>query len=129
MAATGSQGPGIIVRAVWFVLVGWWLGQLALLAAWFLNVLIVTLPLGLYILNRLPQVITLRGPSEAGGSRTKAIEQRSFRVRSVYFVLVGWWLSLVWMEVAWLVGATIVLLPVSFVMYSKSAAVATLRRT
>lgn len=56
----GSQGPGLLVRAIGFIFVGWWLGELAILAAWVLNLLIITLPLGMYILNRLPQVFTLR---------------------------------------------------------------------
>ena len=55
----GSSGPNMLIRVIWFILVGWWLGQLALLLAWILNVLIITLPIGLYIINRLPQVFTL----------------------------------------------------------------------
>ena len=32
-----KQGPGIVVRFLWFLFVGWWLGQVAIVAAWFLN--------------------------------------------------------------------------------------------
>jgi len=129
----------LLIRAVWFVFVGWWLGQLAVLSAWFLNVLIITLPLGMYILNRLPQVFTLRSSSRnwavetsvAGVTIVKSMEptQRDFWMRAVYFILVGWWLSLFWLEVAWLAGLTLLLLPLSFWMFSKSAAVTTLRVT
>jgi uncharacterized membrane protein YccF (DUF307 family) len=119
--------------------VGWWLGQLAVLCAWFLNLLIVTLPLGMYILNRLPQIFTLR-PSSTQWQVQQVTEdvtvvtavevpQRDFWLRAVYFVLVGWWFSLIWLELAWLAGLTLVLLPLSFWMFSASAAVTTLRRT
>jgi len=99
------------------------------------------LPLGLWLLNRLPQVFTLRGEtkqwqvSAAGEGDTTwmaqavSITQRPLHWRALYFVLVGWWLSLLWLEVAWLVGLTIIGLPLSFFMFSKSAAVTTLRRT
>ena len=134
-----DRSPGLLIRAVWFVFVGWWLGQFALLAAWVLNVLIITLPLGLYILNRLPQVFTLRSSSQnwkveasgAGGTVIRSVEpeQRDFWLRAVFFVLVGWWFSLLWLEIAWLAGITLILLPLSFWMFSKSAAVTTLRIT
>jgi uncharacterized membrane protein YccF (DUF307 family) len=47
-------------RAVYFVLVGWWLGAFWSALAWLLCVLIVTLPLGVMMYNRLPAVMTLR---------------------------------------------------------------------
>lgn len=135
----GQQGPGLIVRALWFIFVGWWLGQLAVLAAWTLNLLIITLPLGLLILNRLPQIFTLRPSTryweahEVGEGvtvmRSVELPQRDFWLRAIYFLLVGWWFSLLWLEAAWFAGVTLVLLPLSFWMFTKSAAVTTLRRT
>ena len=135
----GGQGPGLLVRAIWFLFVGWWLGELAVLSAWVLNLLIITLPLGMYILNRLPQIFTLRSSTAhwqverlgEGVTIVTAAEQpqRNFWWRVVYFVFVGWWLSFIWLELAWLAGLTLVLLPLSFWMFSKSAAITTLRRT
>ena len=100
-----KQGPGIVVRFLWFLFVGWWLGQVAIVAAWFLNIFIVTLPLGLYILNRLPQIFTLRPASqefqttisETGDTVVQMadIPQRPFVWRAIYFVCVGWWASLI----------------------------------
>lgn len=58
-----SNGPGLIVRFLWFLVVGWWLSQIAIIAAWVFNALIITLPIGLYVLNRIPQVATLRPSS------------------------------------------------------------------
>lgn len=135
----GQQGPGLLIRVVWFIFVGWWLGQLAVLSAWVLNLLIITLPLGMFILNRLPQIFTLRPSTtrweaqqvgeDVSVVRAVELPQRDFWVRTIYFVLVGWWFSLFWLEVAWFAGLTLVLLPLSFWMFSKSAAVTTLRRT
>jgi uncharacterized membrane protein YccF (DUF307 family) len=51
---------GFLLRAVWFIVVGWWLGALWSGAAWVLCVLIVTLPLGVMMYNRLPAIMTLR---------------------------------------------------------------------
>jgi uncharacterized membrane protein YccF (DUF307 family) len=134
-----ESGPGLVLRAIWFVLAGWWLGQIALFVGWFLTVIVITLPLGLYLLNRLPQITTLRSPARewvaeqtaSGATVVHAAEQRqrNLLLRALYFVAIGWWFSLVWLEVAWLCGITLVLLPVSFWMFSKSAAVITLRRT
>ena len=37
----------ILLRAIWFVLIGWWLGFIWMYAAWFISLLIVTLPIGI----------------------------------------------------------------------------------
>lgn len=55
-----QKGPGLLIRAIYFLFIGWWLGYFWLWLGFFLCGLIVTLPLGLAVLNRLPQVLTLR---------------------------------------------------------------------
>ncbi len=47
------------IRAVWFILVGWWLGALYMTVAWGLCVLLITLPIGLWLFNRVGAVMTL----------------------------------------------------------------------
>ena len=47
------------IRGIWFVLVGWWLGGIYLGVAWFLCVILITLPIGLYLMNRVGGVMTL----------------------------------------------------------------------
>jgi uncharacterized membrane protein YccF (DUF307 family) len=134
-----ESGPGVVLRAIWFVLVGWWLGQIALWVGWFLTVIVITLPFGLYILNRLPTIITLRSPTRqwkaaqtTDGTPVVIADgppQRNLLLRTLYFVMIGWWFSFIWLEVAYLCAATIVLLPLSFWMFAKSAFVVSLRRT
>ena len=46
-------------RALWFVLVGWWVGALYMFVAWLLCILIVTLPVGLWLFDRVGAVMTL----------------------------------------------------------------------
>ncbi len=55
--------PNLILRVIWFLLVGWWLAGILSVAAWALNATIIGLPLGLWIINRLPTSATLRPPS------------------------------------------------------------------
>lgn len=58
---TGRNVPqmSFLVRALWFLLVGWWLGAIYLGLAWFLCVIIITLPIGLVMFNRVGAVMTL----------------------------------------------------------------------
>ncbi|WP_256295908.1 YccF domain-containing protein [Haloarchaeobius salinus] len=107
----------LLVRAVWFLLVGWWLTFVAINVAWLLNVTILGIPLGVAIINRVPTLLTLkerRQPIDPDAGRS----QHSLLVRAVYFLLVGWWLSLLWANVAWVFAASIVGLPVAIVMFN-----------
>jgi uncharacterized membrane protein YccF (DUF307 family) len=56
----GKTGPNFLVRAIYFLLIGWWFGFLWLNAGYFLCLTVIGLPIGLVMLNRLPAVITLR---------------------------------------------------------------------
>jgi uncharacterized membrane protein YccF (DUF307 family) len=47
------------LRAIWFIFIGWWLGFLYMAIAWFLCVIIITLPVGLWLFNRVGAVMTL----------------------------------------------------------------------
>ena len=59
---TDSRVPqrAFLGRAVYFVLVGWWLGAVWSALAWLLCVTVLGLPLGVMMYNRLPAVLTLR---------------------------------------------------------------------
>ena len=113
------------IRALWFVFVGLWAGQIWLLVAWLLNLTLIGLPLGMWMLNQLPQVMTLRqrrGDLQMPTGRSTV----PFVARAIYFVLVGWWLSLLWVELAWLAAALLIGLPLSFLMFERAGTVATL---
>jgi ribosomal protein S27E len=113
------------IRALWFVFVGLWAGQIWLLMAWLLNLTLIGLPLGMWMLNQLPQVMTLR-QQRHGLQPPAARSNVPFVARAIYFVLVGWWLSFLWMELAWLASALLIGLPLSFLMFERTGTVATL---
>ncbi len=54
-----EKGPGLLIRAIYFIFIGLWLGGVWTTIAWILTVSIIGLPLGLMMLNRIPQVMTL----------------------------------------------------------------------
>jgi uncharacterized membrane protein YccF (DUF307 family) len=134
-----EKGPGCLIRGLYFLFVGMWLGAIWMLVAWFLNITIIGLPLGLAMLNSLPQVMTLR-PRRVQTTVTNVngqtvvsqgtVRQRPFLVRALYFLLIGFWLSLVWLIVAWVIGGfTLGLgLPIAFWMFDRVPAITTLAR-
>ena len=132
-----KQNPGCLVQILWFALVGWWLGEAWMAVAWFLTLTVVGAPLAVAMLNALPQVIALRGKETAVEvSRVGNLEytektrvpQRNIFLRAAYFILIGWWLSALWMEVAYAICLTIIGLPVGFWMFDKVPALVSLRR-
>ena len=62
----------LLLRILYFFLFGWWATGVWINVAWFLNATIIGLPLGLWMLNRVPQVLTLRPTSDSGSPRSKA---------------------------------------------------------
>jgi uncharacterized membrane protein YccF (DUF307 family) len=54
------QQHNILLRALWFVLVGWWLTALALALGYLLCVTIIGMPLGFLIFDSAPALLTLR---------------------------------------------------------------------
>ena len=135
--AVPSASPSLLVRAAWFVFVGWWASGLWLAVAWVCNVSVVGLPIGLKMIEQVPYVVSLKPATTVtiydsdGGTVTTSQNQRgqySLILRALYFALIGWWLSLLWMGVAYLCLLCVVTLPVSVYMFSKLPAITTLKR-
>ncbi len=115
-------------RAVWFVVAGCWLSCLWVLATWVLLCLFVFPTVANRMITTIPNVLTLRtesdpprsivpvssaGPPDAIGS-----------ARLFYMLFVGWWLSCVWMMLAWALSVTVIGIPVSYRMYSVAPTIA-----
>jgi uncharacterized membrane protein YccF (DUF307 family) len=118
----------LLVRALWFVVVGWWATPLVVNVAWLLNATVVLLPLGIKLINLVPTVLTLREPRSVVDPDAPGGGQRSLPVRAVYFVLVGWWLSWLWANVAAFFAVTIVGLPVAVWLFNRLPFVTSLYR-
>ncbi len=133
-----KQNPGCLVQVLWFALIGWWAGQLWMAAAWFLMVTIVGAPLAVAMLNKLPQVIALRGQTvgvevtQVGDlervKTTSHVPQRNIVLRAIYFILIGWWVSALWMEAAYAVCLSIIGLPIGFWMFDQVPLLLSLHR-
>jgi uncharacterized membrane protein YccF (DUF307 family) len=121
------------LRVLWFVLVGWWLSALTLVVAYICMLTIIGLPLSFWIFDRVPLVLTLKPRShwteqEAEGDVTSGAEQLSLVVRAIYFLLVGWWFSGIWITGAYVMFVTIIGIPVGIVMLNVLPSVVTLQR-
>ncbi|MCP4363128.1 MAG: YccF domain-containing protein [Chloroflexi bacterium] len=125
-----------LLRVIWFFLLGWELTGMWILIAWVLNVTIIGLPLGLWMLDRVPQVLTLKArpggymvSGDNGRAHYHAAPNPPFPVRALYFVLIGWWFSLLWAALGWLLCASIIGLPLGVLMLNKLPSVTTLHRS
>lgn len=134
------KGPGVplLLRILYFFIFGWWMTGIWINVAWFLNATIIGLPLGLWMLNRVPQVLTLRPTRQVVVARTRGeqlelrtenLPQHPWPLRLIFFVLIGWWFSWLWANAAWIISATIIGLPLSIWMFHRLPAVTTLMRT
>ncbi|MFB6164860.1 MAG: YccF domain-containing protein [Haloarculaceae archaeon] len=117
----------LLVRALWFVFVGWWATPIVVNAAWLLNVTIILLPLGIKLINFVPTVLTLAEPRSLTAPE-RARGQSSLVIRAVYFVFVGWWLSLLWANVAAFFAVTVIGLPIAIWMFNRLPYVTSLYR-
>lgn len=145
-----QQGANGCVRAIYFVFIGWWLGLWCLEIGFLLCALIITLPVGLMILNRLPQIMTLKPTTQTvqtnvnvasvggpGGSSANVVnvnvsvtgvQQHPFLLRAVYYIFIGCWVGYIWASLAYFFCLTIFGLPLGIIMLNYLPAVLTLRR-
>jgi len=138
MVVAPRQGPGFLARAVWFVLIGWWLTAIVIVIAYALALSILGLPFAFSLFNRIPAFLTLRGRTKTYQVETTAegtryltaanVEQRPMLLRAIWFILVGWWFGAIWMAVAYVLCVLILTLPFGLAMFNRVGAVMTLLR-
>ncbi len=63
-------------------------------------------------------------PGESSFGRLKT----SLTELALYFLLIGWWFSAIWIVLAWLIAVTIIGLPVAQWMFLRVNAILTLQR-
>lgn len=126
-----TSRPGCLLQLLWFGFIGWWFGLGWVGVAWFLNITIIGLPIGAAMLNAVPQVIALRGRRVVRVDVTGRVSdapELPFILRALYFLVIGWWLSAVWMIVAYVLCMTIIGLPIGFLMFDLVPTLTTLKR-
>ena len=133
-----QDGPGLLVRALWFVFVGWWLSALMAAIAWGAMITIIGLPLGIWLINRIPTFTTLRPRTRelqavidaSGFTRFVHLprEQVAWPVRGLWFLVVGWWASAAVMAIGWALMVLIITLPLGLVLFNRVPFVASLYR-
>jgi uncharacterized membrane protein YccF (DUF307 family) len=129
-----KKNPGCLIQLVWFALIGWWLGQAWVAVAWFFAATIIGMPLAVMMLNRVPEVMALRGETELlvrswnGHTVVTEVPQYNILLRALYFILVGWWASALWLELAYALCMTIIGLPLGFWMFDRTPAIVSLRQ-
>lgn len=125
-----------ILRAVWFLIVGWWLSGVFIALGYLFMVLVITAPLGFWFLNRVPQAQTLRLRTanlvitEKDGNTyisEMTQTQRPWYIRLLYLP-VGLVFGLLWLILAWMVSIPVITLPLSIYMIDRAPGIITLQR-
>lgn len=135
-----QRGPGCVIQFIWFWFVGWWATQIWVGLAWFFLLTIIGIPLSIFMINRVSSVIALRPPAnkrhrvvtvgDDGSVSTRVIEphQIPIIIRIFWFIVFGWWLVGMWMEIAYFFSLTLIGLPLGLWMFDRTASILTLKR-
>ena len=133
-----SKNLHILIRIIWFYFIGLPIGALWLHIAWFFGITLIGLPICLWMINLAPAIMTLKQEGafkefNVNGQTAYFIEktsqETSFIMRAFYFILVGWWLSLLWTEFALLASATFIFIPIGFWMINRLPFIMTLKQS
>ncbi|MDQ2654165.1 MAG: hypothetical protein M3Z20_14120 [Chloroflexota bacterium] len=137
MMLVPPSGPSFIVRALWFIFIGWWLSAAVIVLGYVLFVTVLGIPAAFALFNRIPQALTLRPRTtqlqalyQNGIMVVQAvnIQQRPWYWRALYFLLIGWWFGAIWLSLAWLLCIPIITLPLSIMMFDRTGGIMTLQR-
>ncbi len=132
-----TRQHSFVVRALWFLCIGWWLSGIVMVLGYLFTVTIAGMPLGFYFLNRIPQALTLRARTAAFRTEVRdgvtyvvetELPQYPWYIRALWFVFVGWWLGALWLIAAWLLSLPVITLPISIWMFNRTSGVITLQR-
>lgn len=128
-----ADSPSLIIRAVWFIFVGWWLTGIVLTVAWFLNLTIIGLPIGIKLINYAPYTLTLKEMQAYDGGEVTEMGGRSSKspniiIRGIYFLLIGWWASGILMALSYLISLTIIGLPIGIKLFNYLPYVTSLKK-
>lgn len=98
------------LRMIWFAFVGWWLSAIWAIAAWLCILFMPSRTLGLRMLGGSTWIMALRVPGADCDAvvadtlqrlQDDRIQQHRTLPRLLYAVVIGWWLSFIWLVIAW----------------------------
>lgn len=98
------------LRMIWLAFAGWWLSLIWVIAGWLCLLLTSRSSTGLRMLGNMTRIVAFRAPGEdcerlvnetLWRLEQNQTPQRSLAARMAYTVLIGWWLSLLWLLLAW----------------------------
>ena len=67
-----SPEPNMVLRVVWFLFVGWWMSFWAISVAVLLQLTLIGIPGAIWVINRIPQISTLKSSRRLQVSETQA---------------------------------------------------------
>lgn len=133
-----GKSPNIILRFLWFIFIGTWVGWFVISVAFICEATIIGIPVALYLFDRTPAIMTLKArrsrlaiSRNAQGrleSRELRPKQHNIGLRIVYFIFIGWWFTGLWIAAAAALAATILGVPVAFWMVDQVPFVSSLAR-
>ncbi len=131
-----KAGPSFFVRALWFLVIGWWLSAFFIVAGYVLVASIILLPMGLWMLNRIPQAQTLRPRTREFTTQfrdnaivfTEGRKQQTAWCLRLLYLPAGLVLGAVWLVAAWLLGLAVSGLPLSIMVVDRAPTVITLQQ-
>lgn len=121
----------MIIRILYFILIGWWAAILWSGLAYLLCISIIGLPIGLLMFNRLPQILTLKPVENVNVVSDDLLNDKQefpFFIRALYFIFLGWHLTGLWSGIALILCITIIGMPLGIIMLNHVPFVLTLKQ-
>ncbi len=127
---------GFIIRALYFIFIGWWLGLAWSLLSWLVYATVILAPVGAHMMNRVPGLISLKARQKeirvetgADGTTVKqeSLQQHNLLLRIIYYPF-GLIFSLITILAAWLLCCLIITMPLGIWLYGKVPWIASLHR-
>lgn len=117
------------LRAAWFAVAGIALTLLWVIVAWLALISVFGRVVAIRMLDHAPEVLTLHmGNWQPAASTTHPVPYASssypIPMRAVYFLLIGWWASLLWLILGYLAVLTVVGAPLAQRMFAAAPTVA-----
>jgi uncharacterized membrane protein YccF (DUF307 family) len=132
VSSSRTWGVPFLFRVIWFLLIGWWLGPIFIVLGYAFTVLLVTIPLGWWFLNRIGRAMTLMPATNdviIASNMTEIVAPRTqifWPFRLIYTFVIGLWIGLMWLSIAYVLCLSILLMPFGLWMINRAPTVITL---